>query len=70
VLLVLQREMEIGFRDSNVSLKAGEVFVVPRAVVNTGEGKQVGTLPRRTNCRCTRSETHLSKDEVCGACAV
>ena len=32
VFLVLAGEMEIGFRDRNVTLKAGELFVVPRGV--------------------------------------
>jgi mannose-6-phosphate isomerase-like protein (cupin superfamily) len=32
VFLVLEGEMEIGFRDRTVILKAGELFVVPRGV--------------------------------------
>jgi mannose-6-phosphate isomerase-like protein (cupin superfamily) len=32
VFLVLAGEMEIGFRDRDVTLKAGELFVVPRGV--------------------------------------
>jgi mannose-6-phosphate isomerase-like protein (cupin superfamily) len=32
VFLVLDGEMEIGFRDRTVSLKAGELFVVPKGV--------------------------------------
>ena len=32
VFLVLHGEMEIGFRDRNVKLKAGDLFVVPRGV--------------------------------------
>ena len=32
VFLVIEGEMEIGFRDRNVTLKAGELFVVPKGV--------------------------------------
>jgi mannose-6-phosphate isomerase-like protein (cupin superfamily) len=32
VFLVLKGEMEIGFRDRNVTLKVGEMFVVPKGV--------------------------------------
>ena len=32
VFLVLAGEMQIGFRDRDVTLKAGEMFVVPRGV--------------------------------------
>jgi mannose-6-phosphate isomerase-like protein (cupin superfamily) len=32
VFLVLKGEMEIGFRDRSVKLKAGEMFVVPKGV--------------------------------------
>ena len=32
VVLVLAGEMEIGFRDRTVTLKAGELFVVPKGV--------------------------------------
>ena len=32
VFIVLEGEMEIGFRDRTVTLKAGELFVVPRGV--------------------------------------
>lgn len=32
VFLVLAGEMEIGFRDRTVTLKAGELFVVPKGV--------------------------------------
>jgi len=32
VFLVLHGEMEIGFRDRSVKLKAGELFVVPKGV--------------------------------------
>ena len=32
VFLVLRGEMEIGFRDRTVRLKAGELFVVPKGV--------------------------------------
>jgi mannose-6-phosphate isomerase-like protein (cupin superfamily) len=32
VFLVLSGEMEIGFRDGAVTLKAGELFVVPKGV--------------------------------------
>jgi mannose-6-phosphate isomerase-like protein (cupin superfamily) len=32
VFLVLSGEMEIGFRDATVTLKAGELFVVPKGV--------------------------------------
>jgi len=32
VFLVLSGEMEIGFRDRNVTLRAGELFVVPKGV--------------------------------------
>lgn len=32
VFLVVQGEMEIGFRDHDVILKAGEMFVVPKGV--------------------------------------
>ena len=32
VFLVLDGEMEIGFRDRSVTLKAGELFVVPKGV--------------------------------------
>ena len=32
VFLVLKGEMEIGFRDRNVTLKAGEMFVVPKGI--------------------------------------
>jgi len=32
VFLVLKGEMEVGFRDRNVTLRAGEMFVVPKGV--------------------------------------
>ena len=32
VFLVIEGEREIGFRDRNVTLKAGELFVVPKGV--------------------------------------
>ena len=32
VFLVVQGEMQIGFRDNEVTLKAGELFVVPKGV--------------------------------------
>ena len=32
LFLVLEGEMEIGFRDRTVTLKAGELFVVPKGV--------------------------------------
>jgi mannose-6-phosphate isomerase-like protein (cupin superfamily) len=32
VFLVLKGEMEIGFRDRNVTLRAGELLVVPKGV--------------------------------------
>ncbi len=32
VFLVLAGEMQVGFRDRDVTLKAGELFVVPRGV--------------------------------------
>jgi mannose-6-phosphate isomerase-like protein (cupin superfamily) len=32
VFLVLKGEMEIGFRDRTVALRAGELFVVPRGI--------------------------------------
>jgi mannose-6-phosphate isomerase-like protein (cupin superfamily) len=32
VFLVLEGEMEIGFRDRTVTVRAGEMFVVPRGV--------------------------------------
>jgi mannose-6-phosphate isomerase-like protein (cupin superfamily) len=32
VFLVIQGEMQIGFRDRNVTLRAGELFVVPKGV--------------------------------------
>jgi mannose-6-phosphate isomerase-like protein (cupin superfamily) len=32
VFLVVHGEMEIGFRDGNVRLRAGEMFVVPKGV--------------------------------------
>ena len=32
VFLVLHGEMEIGFRDRNVTLRAGEMFVIPKGV--------------------------------------
>ena len=32
VFLVIQGEMQIGFRDRDVTIRAGEMFVVPRGV--------------------------------------
>jgi len=32
VFIVIRGEMEIGFRDSTVTLRAGEMFVVPRGI--------------------------------------
>ena len=40
VFLVLAGEMEIGFRDRNVTLKAGELFVVPRGVEHITRAKR------------------------------
>lgn len=39
VFLVLSGEMEIGFRDRTVMLKAGELFVVPRGVEHITRAK-------------------------------
>lgn len=35
VFLVIQGEMQIGFRDRDVTIRAGEMFVVPRGVEHT-----------------------------------
>jgi len=39
VFLVVQGEMEIGFRDRDVILKAGEMFVVPKGVEHITRAK-------------------------------
>jgi mannose-6-phosphate isomerase-like protein (cupin superfamily) len=39
VFLVLAGEMEIGFRDRDVTLRAGELFVVPRGVEHITRAK-------------------------------
>ena len=40
VFLVLEGEMEIGFRDGNVTLKAGELYVVPKGVEHITRAKR------------------------------
>ena len=45
VFLVLAGEMEIGFRDRDVTLRAGELFLVPRGVPNTGDAGGERTAP-------------------------
>jgi len=39
VFLVLQGEMEIGFRDRNIILRAGEMYVVPKGVEHITRAK-------------------------------
>ena len=39
VFLVLAGEMQVGFRDRDVTLKAGELFVVPRGVEHITRAK-------------------------------
>jgi len=40
VFLVVQGEMEIGFRDRDVVLRAGEMFVVPKGVEHITRAKE------------------------------
>ena len=40
VFLVVKGEMEIGFRDRDVILRAGEMFVVPKGVEHITRAKQ------------------------------
>ena len=39
VFLVIQGEMQIGFRDRDVTVRAGELFVVPRGVEHITRAK-------------------------------
>jgi mannose-6-phosphate isomerase-like protein (cupin superfamily) len=40
VFLVIQGEMQIGFRDREVTLRAGELFVVPKGIEHITRSKQ------------------------------
>lgn len=37
VFIVIDGEMSIAFRDGEVKLSKGEMYVIPKGVVNTGE---------------------------------
>jgi mannose-6-phosphate isomerase-like protein (cupin superfamily) len=40
VFLVIQGEMQIGFRDGDVALRAGDLFVVPKGVEHITRAKE------------------------------
>src|SRR5437879_10540209 len=53
VFLVLKGEMEIGFRDRSVIVRAGEMFVVPKGVEHITRAAR--------ECAALRSEEHTSE---------